>query len=311
MNRNKIQIIEEKQLLNEGVIENILMVAGFIPVIGEIFDIILIIRYIYKKEYLYAGLMLIALIPTVGDFIIKPFIKLIRGVSGTGKVVLKNSDDIVNLAKKTPEIGKEYVKIEKYLNSPYIGKLIKQIERIPRWGEKWSKGMKYSMYQNKIAVTEIKGIPSLFKTVGKEISAGGKFSTGYKKFFQEKALAKYVADRGMKPSNWVSNWWNVVRAGRKDRRNLIKKFIIANGILQYFGLPSFESFEQKVENDEGFRNQLANDPNFTNVVEGTMSEEEINQINKISQKPEISGGVSKFATAMGLNLVKKIAQSLV
>jgi hypothetical protein len=68
----------EKILINEDFIENALMVVGFVPVIGEIADIILIIRYLLQGKYLYAGLMLIALIPTVGDIIAKPFIYLLK-----------------------------------------------------------------------------------------------------------------------------------------------------------------------------------------------------------------------------------------
>ncbi len=55
--------------LNEGILdtENVLLAAGFVPVIGEIADIISIIRYIMRGERLKAALMLVALIPTVGD----------------------------------------------------------------------------------------------------------------------------------------------------------------------------------------------------------------------------------------------------
>jgi len=57
MEISKKEILEQKQVLKEDTVENILLAAGFIPVIGEVFDIISIIRYISKKEYLYAGLM--------------------------------------------------------------------------------------------------------------------------------------------------------------------------------------------------------------------------------------------------------------
>ena len=70
------------------------MIAGFVPIIGEVAYVILIIRYCYKKEYLYAGLMLIALIPTVGDFIAKPMIRLLKGSGGVGKLALKNTDEM-------------------------------------------------------------------------------------------------------------------------------------------------------------------------------------------------------------------------
>ena len=275
MEITKKEILENKQLLKEDWIETALMAAGFIPVIGEVFDVILIIRYIIKKEYLFAGLMLIALIPTVGDFIVKPFLGLLRGIKGE-RIILSSADDIVRLAKSNPKLAKEYLKIQQHLGNPKIGQLIKQVESIPGMGPKWAKGMSEAINQNKIAVNEIKGIS---KTIGSEISAGGKFSTGLKTFFQEKALAKYIAKNGQKPSTWLSNWWNVIRRGRKDRINLVKKFIVANGILDIFALPSFESFQEKFEKDANFREQLANDPRFSQVVnQSGLSQEEVDSL---------------------------------
>lgn len=302
MEITKKQILEQKQVLKEDTVENILLAAGFIPVVGEIFDVISIIRYISRKEYLYAGLMLIALIPTVGDFVVKPFIRLLKGAGG--KVVLKSADDVVRLARSNPKLAEQYLKIQQHLGNPKIGQLIKQVEDIPGFGKTWGRGLSEAINQNRIAVAEIKGLSSLPKTIGKEISAGGKFSTGFKSFFQEKALAKYVAKKGMEPSNWLSRWWNVVRTGRKDRRDLIKKFIIANGILDIFGLPSFEVFEQKFEQDENFRNQLANNPQFSNVVnESGVTPQELSTIESSGEKS--GGGMGTF---MNLAMLKTLAK---
>lgn len=305
MELTKKQILENKQLLKEDTIENILMVAGFIPVIGEVFDVISIIRYIYKKEYLYAGLMLIALIPTVGDFIVKPFIRILKGVTGTGKVVLRSADDIVKLAKTNPKVAEQYLKIQQHINNPKIGQLIKQVESVPGFGSKWAKGMRESIDQNKIAVAEIKGITSLPGTIGKEMMSGGKFSTGFRNFFQEKALARYVEKTGMKPSNWLSNWWNVVRRGRKDRRDIVKKFIIANGILDMFGLPSFEAFEDKFDRDEKFREELANNPQFSNVVnQSGLTSGELSMIQGGQPAPQEDGK----SLMMSLTMLKTLAK---
>ena len=68
------------QDLDESFFENALMIAGFVPVIGEIADVILIIKFLREKRYIEAGLMLFALIPTVGDFLIKPLLKMGKGV---------------------------------------------------------------------------------------------------------------------------------------------------------------------------------------------------------------------------------------
>jgi hypothetical protein len=306
MKITKKEILERREVLKEDTVENILLAAGFIPVIGEVFDIISIIRYIVRKEYLYAGLMLIALIPTVGDFIIKPFIKILKGTSGATKVVLSSADDIVRLAKTNPKLAQEYVKIQQHLGNPKIGQLIKQVESIPGFGSKWARGMEEAINQNKIAIAEIKGLKSLPGTIGKEISAGGKFSTGFKNFFQEKALARYVAKKGMEPSTWVSRWWNVVRQGRKDRRDIIKKFIIANGILDIFGLPSFNAFEEKIEMDPNFRNQLANNPQFSGIVnQSGITSEELSSIESQQGSTE-GGGIQK--TFMNLAMLKTLAK---
>lgn len=307
MEFTKKEFLEEQELLNEDAVENVLLAAGFIPVIGEVFDIVSILRYLYRGEYLYAGLMLIALIPTVGDFIVKPIIKTIRGISGGGKLVLKSADDIVKLAKTNPKLAGEYLKIQQHLNHPKIGQLIKQLEKVPGFGSKWAKGLSESINQNKVAVNQIKGISSLPKTIGKEVAAGGKVSTGVTKFFQEKALAKYVAKKGMEPSTWLSKWWYVVRRGRKDRRDLIKRFILANGILDLFGLPSFEAFENKIDSDPKFREQLANDPKFTQIVnQSGLSKEELSSIETTEKTSDGGGGL--MDGMMNLAMLKTLAR---
>ena len=71
----KSEVFEINQDLDESFFENALMIAGFVPVIGEVADTILIIKFLKEKRYIEAGLMLFALIPTVGDFLIKPLLK--------------------------------------------------------------------------------------------------------------------------------------------------------------------------------------------------------------------------------------------
>lgn len=296
--------MEQKNILKEDTTESILLAAGFIPVIGEIFDVISIIRYINRKEYLFAGLMIIALIPTVGDFIVKPFITTIRGISGGGRLILRNSDDLVKLAKSNPKLAENYLKVQKHLGNPKVGQLISQIEKIPGFGTKWARGMRESITQNKMAVREVQG---LTKTIGKEISAGGKFSTGFKGFFQQKALANYVAKKGMEPKTWLSNWWNVVRVGRKDRLDLVRKVIVSNNILEMFGLPSIESFEDKLENDPSFREELAQNPQFSQVVnQSGITGDELSSIEGGSSSSSVMGDAKK--SMMSLAMLKTLAR---
>lgn len=304
MEYTKKQILENKELLKEDTIENVLMVAGFVPVVGEIADIILIIRYIMKKEYLFAGLMLIALIPTVGDFIAKPIIKLLRGSGVAGKVALKSSDDMVKFLSTNPKIQSQYVKIGEHLGNPMINKTINQVEKIPGVGSKWGSGMRSAISEHSSVLSKLKPV-RLGKTVGKEIASGGKLSTGFKTFFRDEALAKYVAKKGMEPKTWLSNWWNVVRRGRKDRRNMVKYFVISNNILDTFNLPNFSSFEEKMDNDPSFREKISNDPKFSQMVSKSVTGEELESIESGSANKAAEG---VMGGAMSLGLLKMLAK---
>jgi hypothetical protein len=308
MEFTKKQILENKELLKEDTLENILMVAGFVPVIGEVADIVLIIRYIMKKEYLYAGLMLIALIPTVGDFIAKPFIRLLKGSGVAGKVALKGSTEMAEFLAKNPKMQSQYVKMGEYLTNPAIGKTISQVEKVPGMGSKWANGMRQSIAEHTTVLGKLKPV-QMTKAVGKEISAGGKFSTGFKTFFRDQALAKYVAKRGMEPKTWLSKWWYVVRKGRKDRRDMVKYFVIANGILDKFGLPNFSAFEEKMSNDAEFREKIANDPQFSKMVSGSVDSNELSQIEGGTVSTKQSGGEGGLLSGgMSLGMLKSLAQ---
>ena len=303
----KKQILERKKILNEDGVENALMIAGFVPVIGEIADIVLIARYIYQKQYLYAGLMLIALIPTVGDFIVKPIIKLLKTPMGKG--ALRNTDTLVEFATKNPEFAKKYVQIGKYLKSPSVTKTIENVNKVPVVGSRIGSGLQKSITEHSNAVSRIINRPiEMGKQIGSTIASGGKFSTGFKNFFRGEKLTQYVAKKGKAPSTWLSNWWNVVMPARRGRRNMIKQFIITNGLLDVFGLPSFEKFEEKFQNDENFREQLANNPKFSELVNQTTSEEDLKQIEGDGESSSTSG--SLFGGAMSLNYLKTIAQKL-
>jgi hypothetical protein len=308
MELTKKQILENKELLKEDTLENILMVAGFVPVIGEIADIILIIRYVMKKEYLFAGLMLIALIPTVGDFIAKPFIRFLRGSGVAGKIALKSSDEMVEFLAKNPKMQAQYAKMGQYFTSPSITKTISQVEKVPGMGPKWANGMRQAVAENTSVLARLKQPINMGKAVGKEIAAGGKFSTGFKTFFRDQALAKYVAKKGMEPSNWLSKWWYVVRRGRKDRRDMVKYFVMANGLLATFGLPSFADFEDKMTNDAEFREKLANDPKFSKMVSGSVDSNELAQIEGGSTSDNSSSGGGLLGAGMSLGMLKTLAK---
>jgi hypothetical protein len=309
----------EKILLKEDFIENALMIAGFIPVIGEIADIILIIRYLFQGKYLYAGLMLIALIPTVGDFIAKPFIYFLKGRKVTN-LALKNSDELLKYLEKTPEAKKMYMKFGNHINNPLIGKTINQIEKVPTIGGKIAGGMRKSIKEHANVLERIFKRPiDISKSIGAEIKTNkasllktvagkGPVAMGIKNHFRGERLAKYIEKNGREPSNWLSNWWNVVYKGRRDRKAYVKKFIMANNLLRFFNLPSFSDFEKKFETDADFRTQLANNPKFTDMIGEYTDSSDLDIINSQSIKqPEKSGGFGRF---LGLGFLKNIAQSL-
>lgn len=311
----KQEILESKEVLNEDWIENTLMIAGFVPVIGEIADIILIIRYIVKKEYLYAGLMLIALIPTVGDFIAKPFIRLLKGAGAAGRTALKSGDDMAKYLMENPAAKEQFLKMAKHFDNPSVVKTIDGVSKINKsWGEKLMGGLG----SLKSASLKLKPV-RLGQRVGQEIAAQGTpgvlktlagrgpVSMGIKNFFREERLAQYIAKKGVKPSTWVSNWWNVVRGGRKDRRNMVKALIVSSGILKMFGFGDYDSFERELGTNPELAARLANDPNFSNVVNNSgVTAQELSGINgEKSEGPGVMGGV------MGLGMLKMMAKMLV
>lgn len=318
----KKDIITENQLLKEDFIESALMIVGFVPVIGEIADIILICRYIYKKQYLYAGLMLIALIPTVGDIIAKPFIYLLKSRKATS-VALKNTDELLKYLQNNPQAKKIYMRLENHINSPLIGKTINKLENVPGIGTTAAAGLRTSITQHAGVLGRLLDKPiNISKSIGKEIktNSGGLLKTmvgkgpvaqGIKKHFQGDRLARYIEKTGKVPSNWLSNWYNIVYKGSTDRKNYVKKFIIANNILNLFGLPNLSAFEEKFETDSNFREELAKNKSFSELVGNTTTEEQLNTINNATEGLKKDTGVEKLSKALSLGFLKRIAQQIV
>jgi hypothetical protein len=251
--------LSKKQTLNESFlgIENMLMIAGFVPVIGEIADIALICYYLYKGEKLYAALMLIALIPTVGDFIAKPIIRLFKG-SREGSVALKaGGAKLTEYLAKNPQVASKYSSLGKYINTPAVEKTIEGISKVNSgWGSSLKAGLK-----------EITGIGALggLKSGAKEVMAGGKFGSGLKGYYQGERLSKYFNRKGIPPDTGIKRWWLKVGA-RQDRRNDFRKFIGANNLLAYFGIPSITTFERKMSDDAEFRKKIAEDPKTSDYI---------------------------------------------
>ena len=274
-------VLSEKQSkkspLNESLLswENVLMAAGFVPVIGELADIALIMYYLYKGERLYAALMLIALIPTVGDFIVKPIIKLFKGSKEGIAAVKYGGKKLTDYLAKNPQMASKFSSLGKYVNEPAVQKTVQNISKV---NSSLGSKLKNGLNQLTGASKAVSGL----KAGGKEVIAGGTFKSGLKDYFQGQRLSKYFAKHGVLPESGVKQWWLNV-AARQDRRNAFRNFISANNLVAYFGIPSLTTFEEKMSNDPEFRAKVAEDPKTSDYIaqnygEGTqtISKDEIN-----------------------------------
>ena len=68
--KSEILEIVQKEQINENFGETALLAASFIPGIGTFANIALIIKYYKEQRYLESGLMLVAMIPFVGDLMV-------------------------------------------------------------------------------------------------------------------------------------------------------------------------------------------------------------------------------------------------
>lgn len=257
--KKQLSLITERQQLNESLFsfENILMAAGFIPVIGEIADIALICYYLYKGEKLYAAIMLIGLIPGVGQWIAAPIVRLFKG-SREGVIAMKEGGQaLTKYLAKHPEAATKFASLSKYVKAPAVEKTVEGISKVsPKLGSKLRTGL-----------SEISGGSALsgIKAGAEEVMAGGKFGRGLKDYFQGERLTNYFAKHGVLPENGVKRWWLNVQA-RGDRRAAFRKFISANNLLAYFGIPSLTTFERKLSEDAEFRKKVANDPKTSDYI---------------------------------------------
>lgn len=309
MKKNYLHI-QKKELLNENWIENSLMIAGFVPIIGEIADFVLICYYVYKKQYLYATLMLVALIPTVGDFLVKPFIRVLKGLTGTsGRLVRSNAIHMEEYLMKNPKMKEQFAKIGEHLYNPKIQKSIDNLSGVT--GLKFaSKGLEKGLDSLKNLFSKVATKPAgIGKAISTEFKLGTKapISKGITNYFREESLAKYILKNGKQPSNWLKNWYFVVYKGYASRRRWVKDFIIANKILDFLGLPSFEKFEEKMESDSSFRDYVAQQPWATRMVGQTTTPEDAEKLNA-TQKTDVT---SLLKSIFGVYALKGLAQKIV
>ena len=291
----------EPQDINEGFWENALLVAGFIPVIGEVADTILIIKYWREGRKIEAGLMLLALIPTVGDIIVKPFLRL-----GKAAGAFKTATTFTKFIAENPQARAAYAKIGKQMDNPAINKLVAQVgKKTPQGAEALTGAIAYQK--------------SLFSKVGSTVSdasakVGSTLERGLgktmKQTFQDKALQKYlIKTGGVAPSNFLSRWWNVVYKGRLDRKNAVRKLIFGSNLLGTLGFPNIESLERAMA-DPKQADELMKNPQFAQFYNQATTPEE--QQSMAQPEPEKESGIGNLlggaGSFVGLNVLKSLAR---
>ena len=289
INKKQLNLIKEQQVLNESLLslENVLMAAGFIPVIGGIADIALICYYLFKGEKLYAAIMLIGLIPGVGNWIAAPIIRLFKG-SREGVIAMKQGGvKLTEYLAKNPEAATKFAKLGKYIKSPAVEKTVEGITKVNSGlGNKLKSGLK-----------EISGAGAIsgIGAGAKEVLAGGKFGRGLKDYFQGQRLTNYYIKNGVVPEQGIKRWWLNVQAGG-DRRAAFRKFISANNLLAYFGIPSLTTFEEKLSNDAEFRKKIADDPKTSDYIAQNYNSDGGNKTPSNNNIPKVNTDTTSSAT---------------
>lgn len=288
----KSELLESKEELNESFIENALLIAGFIPVIGEVADTVLIIKYLKEKRYIEAGLMMFALIPTVGDIAVKPFLAIGRRLK-----IFSSSSRFAGALAKNGKLRMMYEKIFPYMNSPQITKLINQTGKaLPKAAKDMRIARDFHInYAGKLVIAPTK------KGIGygvKQMARGG-------------ALEKYLAKHnGVLPPNALSSWWNIVYKGRRNRKGLIRKVLIGSNLLGAFGVYNIEDLERKMSSPKEAQ-ELANNPKFQEFSKYVTTDQDIQDM---QQQPEpisdtkTSGMGNILGAGITIPLLKSIAR---
>jgi len=303
MELTKKQILELKEgkdpYLNEGILdtENILLAAGFIPVIGEIFDIISIIRYLRRGERLKAALMLVALIPTVGDIIVKPILWAFKGAP---KLLTTGGPKLGEYIAKNPQLISKFKNLGQYVSDPRVTQTVSKITNVNKG---WGSGLREGLDTLKNLSVKYSGqVGGGLKAGAKSLAAGKSFAGGLKGYFQGQRLSKYFAKNGVLPSNALSRWWQNVLA-RRDRRLAFSKFLIGNNLLDKFGIPNINSLDNWMEDKDNL-NKLAEDPATSDFIAQNSSQQDF--VGGQQTASDDGGGV--LGGAMNLFMLKYLAR---
>lgn len=303
MELTKKQILELKKskdpYLNEGIIdwENFLLVAGFIPVIGEIADIASICRYLWQGERLKAALMLVALIPTVGDIFVKPILFAFKGAP---KLLTTGGPKLGEYIAKNPQLISKFKSLGQYVSDPRVTQTVSKISNVNKG---WGRGLQEGLDTLKDMSVKYTGQVGRGLAAGtKSLAAGKSFAGGLKGYFQGQRLSNYFAKNGMLPSNALSRWYQNILA-RRDRRFAFSKFLIANNLLDKFGIPNINSLDNWMK-DENNLNKLAEDPATSDFIAQNSSPQDFGG----GQQTSSDDGGGFLGGAMNLFMLKYLAR---
>jgi len=303
----------KEELLTEFDWELVLLGLGFIPVIGEVFDTILIIKYFKERRWIEAFLMMIALIPTVGDIAVKPFL-----FAGRGLKAFTSTGKFASILKNNKKFAAMYEKVAKYFGSPKVMALGKQIAgKEPKLASEINKAKSFHVKMaNDISkkATPFHINRSGYAVMGAKKNILGKAKKGLgfttQQIFRNKAITKYVSKHGALPKNGLSTWYNIVYKGRRARRSAFRKALLASGVLGSLGLPNIESFQDFIATPEGAE-QAMNNEQFQKLYGQftTAEDEQLLQQQLMGQEPpEESGGID-YSSMLSIPFMKKMGAS--
>jgi hypothetical protein len=244
--------------------------------------------------------MLFALIPTVGDFIAKPLIKIFK--SPLAKNALKGTDEMVSFLRKNPKVAEQYSKLGKYADSKTVNKLISQVDEV---SPTFAKQIQISLTQHKSVLTKLLERP---KGIASAVVSTGKIGGGLTKFFREEKLAQYIVKKGYAPKTWLSNWYNITYLGSRAKRQYIRNFIVANNLLAILGIPNLTDFERRM-GDPNELERFSKNEKFSEMVNSNTSESDLAKIEGRDKSQEDDGGM--FGGTMGMGMLKLLAQRYV
>ena len=300
--KSEILEIVQKEQINENFGETALLAASFIPGIGTFANIALIIKYYKEQRYLESGLMLVAMIPFVGDLMVLPFLKIFKGLKGG--MAINNSAKLMQVLSKNPEAKELFLKIGSKMKGPEVEKIIAKVSaKKPAWGQAL-RDIQQKQVSLASQVASKKIIPNVV-------------STGIKAPFKQRALGKYlIKTGGVPPATKLSQWWNVTYKANRMRRNLVTKLIMGSNLLGTLGIGSIKELEAKLSNNEDAAKLMQN-PEFAKIYNQSMqgmSPEETQSL----ENPGFSGGNNEGGLkglmavgALGVGGLKLLAKFLV